>query len=205
MVASAFGMGILVLAYATGHHSGGQINCAVTLSLVLGGQVPWFQGLANFIAQMLGSVLGAIILTWIFPCEMDMTNSLGTNVVNPAFGYGAAFSGEVAMTFLLCYVVWETAVTARCGQAACIPIGFAVFLAHVVLLPIGASLICVTVTHLILLLQMVALSTPPAPSARPSSLACEVVPSTSPAVIFGSCSLDHSSAPPWQLPCRLSL
>jgi hypothetical protein len=39
VVALAFGMGILVLAYTIGHHSGGQINCAVTLSLVLGGQV----------------------------------------------------------------------------------------------------------------------------------------------------------------------
>jgi glycerol uptake facilitator-like aquaporin len=35
----------------------------------------------------------------------------------------SAFIGEIFMTFLLCYTVWETAVTARCGQAACIPIG----------------------------------------------------------------------------------
>ena len=47
LVAMTFGMGILVLAYAAGHHSGGQINCAVTLSLVLGGQVPWFQGVVS--------------------------------------------------------------------------------------------------------------------------------------------------------------
>jgi glycerol uptake facilitator-like aquaporin len=32
-------MAILVLAYSIGHHSGGHINCAVTFSLVLGGQV----------------------------------------------------------------------------------------------------------------------------------------------------------------------
>lgn len=51
VVALAFGMGILVLAYSVGHHSGGQINCAVTLSLVLGGQVPWYQGLANLLAR----------------------------------------------------------------------------------------------------------------------------------------------------------
>ncbi|CAE7927010.1 AQP1, partial [Symbiodinium sp. KB8] len=50
IVALAFGMGILVLAYSVGHHSGGQINCAVTLSLVLGSQVPWYQGLANLLA-----------------------------------------------------------------------------------------------------------------------------------------------------------
>mmetsp|Transcript_33157 Transcript_33157/g.88046 ORF Transcript_33157/g.88046 Transcript_33157/m.88046 type:complete len:221 (-) Transcript_33157:412-1074(-) len=137
----AFGMGILVLAYAAGHHSGGQINCAVTFSLVLGGQVPWFQGVANLVAQLAGSLLGAIILAMIFPCGMDQTHNLGSNVINPDYGGMSALIGEIFMTFLLCYVVWETAVTARCGQAACIPIGFAVFLAHVVLLPIdGCSI-----------------------------------------------------------------
>lgn len=46
-------------------------------------------------------------------------------------------------TFILCFVVWETAVSpaASCGKNACIAIGFAVFLAHVLLLPIdGCSI-----------------------------------------------------------------
>merc|ERR1719181_1420089 len=82
VVAFAFGMGILVLAYTIGHHSGGQINCAVTFSLVIGGQVPWYQGVANLLAQLLGSVLGACVLCIIFPCDGDLTKSLGTNVIN---------------------------------------------------------------------------------------------------------------------------
>jgi glycerol uptake facilitator-like aquaporin len=51
--------------------------------------------------------------------------------------------GEVLCTFLLCYVVWETAVSKRSkvGQNACIAIGFAVFLAHLIMLPIdGCSI-----------------------------------------------------------------
>ncbi|OLQ03326.1 Carnosine synthase 1 [Symbiodinium microadriaticum] len=55
LVALAFGGGVMAIAYAIGHHSGGQLNCAVTFSLVLGGAVPWYQGLGNFVAQMLGS------------------------------------------------------------------------------------------------------------------------------------------------------
>jgi len=144
VVALAFGMGILVLAYAIGHHSGGQINCAVTFSLVLGGQVPWYQGLANLIAQLLGSVLGAVFLSIVFPCEGDMTLNLGTNIVNrEVYGVGRALAGEIFGTLLLCYVVWETAVSkkATIGQNACIAIGFAVFLAHLILLPIdGCSI-----------------------------------------------------------------
>jgi MIP family channel proteins len=143
LVAMAFGMGILVLAYSIGHHSGGQINCAVTFSLVLGGQVPWYQGLFNVIGQLFGSVLGACFLCIMVPCEKDMTTTLGTNIVNEDYGQGSALFAEIFGTFLLCYVVWETAVSpqATCGQNACIAIGFAVFLSHLVLLPIdGCSI-----------------------------------------------------------------
>eukprot|EP00928_Gymnodinium_smaydae_P033925 TRINITY_DN24166_c0_g2_i1.p1 TRINITY_DN24166_c0_g2~~TRINITY_DN24166_c0_g2_i1.p1 ORF type:complete len:271 (+),score=38.85 TRINITY_DN24166_c0_g2_i1:59-871(+) len=144
VVAMAFGMGILVLAYAVGHHSGGQINCAVTFSLVLGGAVPWYQGIANVLAQLLGSLLGAGILCIMFPCAGDLTSTLGTNIVDVTkYGIGSALVGEIFGTMLLCYVVWETAISkeSTVGQNACIAIGFAVFLAHVLLLPIdGCSI-----------------------------------------------------------------
>ena len=39
MVSFAFGMSIMVLVYAVAHHSGGQLNPAVTFSLMLGGRV----------------------------------------------------------------------------------------------------------------------------------------------------------------------
>ena len=41
MVSFAFGMSVMVLVYAIANHSGGQINPAVTFSLVLGGRVTW--------------------------------------------------------------------------------------------------------------------------------------------------------------------
>ena len=111
IVAFSFGMSILVLAYAIGHHSGGQINCAVTFSLVLGGQVPWFQGLANVVMQLLGSIAGACILCVVFPCDADLTGGLGSNAVAPKFGSGQALAAEILGTFFLCYTVWETAVS----------------------------------------------------------------------------------------------
>jgi len=143
VVAFAFGMAIMVLAYSIGHHSGGHINCAVTLSLVLGGQCDWKQGLLNVAAQLLGSLVGAAFLAAIFDCDNDMTNSLGSNIIAPNFSLGQAFLGELLMTFLLCFTVYETAVNkdTSCGKNACIAIGFAVFLAHLVLLPIdGCSI-----------------------------------------------------------------
>lgn len=143
-VALAFGMGILVLAYAVGHHSGGQINCAVTLSLVLGGQLAWYQGLTNLFAQLLGSMAGAGLLCVMFPCAKDMSGmTLGTNIIADGFDVGNILMAEILGTFILCFVVWETAVSAASssGKNACIAIGFAVFLAHVILLPMdGCSI-----------------------------------------------------------------
>lgn len=105
--------------------------------------MPWYQGIANLLCQLVGSVLGACLLAVIFPCDQDLTTTLGTNVINPNYGARRVLVGEAFGTFLLCFTVWETAVTpqASCGKNACIAIGFAVFLAHVVLLPIdGCSI-----------------------------------------------------------------
>lgn len=143
MVAFAFGMAIMILVFSIGHHSGGQINCAVTLSMVLGGALPWYQGVMNFIFQLLGSLLGAVLVLILVPCERDMTTTLATNKVDEDFGIGRAFLAELIGTFFLCYVVWETAIHPRAiaGNNAAIAIGFTVFVVHLMLLPIdGCSI-----------------------------------------------------------------
>lgn len=158
-IAMAFGMGILVLAYAVAPFSGGQINCAVTLGLVILGECTPAQGLANFLAQMIGSVFGATLVYSIshhlynradytgYPTASDFT--LGANSVNtvdlasgtdhPAFGIGNAFIVEFMGTFLLMFVVCTTALYKKnaAGNNGCIAIGFAVYLAHVVCIPIS--------------------------------------------------------------------
>eukprot|EP00811_Abedinium_folium_P005366 NODE_14943_length_1076_cov_10.149631.p1 GENE.NODE_14943_length_1076_cov_10.149631~~NODE_14943_length_1076_cov_10.149631.p1 ORF type:complete len:282 (-),score=67.73 NODE_14943_length_1076_cov_10.149631:159-1004(-) len=143
LVATAFGLGIVVLAYAIGPHSGGQINCAVTFSLVLGGHVTWIQGIFNALFQFIGGIIGAMLLCIVFPCDVDQTLNLGTNTVNEDYGEGRAFVGEVFFTFLLCYVVYETAVSSKSGAGlnAVLAIGFTVWVSHIVLLPIdGCSI-----------------------------------------------------------------
>merc|ERR1719199_1719601 len=80
-VALSFGLGISSLAYAVGHYSGGQINCAVTFGLVISKNLSVVQGLLNFAAQMLGSITGALILTLMIPEEQDKTGGLGTNKI----------------------------------------------------------------------------------------------------------------------------
>eukprot|EP00927_Polykrikos_kofoidii_P081012 TRINITY_DN780_c0_g1_i3.p1 TRINITY_DN780_c0_g1~~TRINITY_DN780_c0_g1_i3.p1 ORF type:complete len:304 (-),score=33.61 TRINITY_DN780_c0_g1_i3:168-1079(-) len=143
-VSLTFGLAISSLAYAIGHISGGQINCAVTFGLVLSGKLAVAQGVVNVGAQILGSLIGALLLTFVYPPEKDCTGSLGSNIISPDRSVTSALVGEVLMTFLLMFVVLETAVddgSAATRAQACLAIGFAVFLAHSVLIPIdGCSI-----------------------------------------------------------------
>lgn len=144
MVALAFGFAITTLAYTIGPYSGGHLNCAVTLGLVVAGHCELLQGLANFLAQMLGSVTGAAILCAIYPIENDLTSILGANSVGPRWHWWNALIGEVTGTFLLVFVVLQTACNPKSTLTraqACIAIGLAVFSAHCVLIPIdGCSI-----------------------------------------------------------------
>merc|ERR1719171_3243869 len=143
-VSLAFGLAITVLAYTIGHYSGGHINCAVSISLVVSGKISIVQCVANIVAQLLGSVLGALILEFMYGAGNDCTGGLGTNGVAEGFSKISALLGEVMGTFLLVYVVHETAVnpmSAGNSTLAPLAIGLSVFLAHCVLIPIdGCSI-----------------------------------------------------------------
>lgn len=146
LVALTFGLAITVLVYSTAHTSGGQINSAVTLTLVVAGKLDWVQGLANVVAQFLGAIVGAGLVEAALPTQ----TSLGSNTVSTDYTLGEAFIGEFIGTLLLCVVVFQTAVdagaiskTSENSRPALAPIaiGLAVFLAHVALLPVtGCSI-----------------------------------------------------------------
>lgn len=151
-VALAFGLAITVIAYATAHRSGGHINCAVTIALMISSDCELVDGIGIIISQLIGSIIGAALLAATVPENMDTTGGLGCNGLAPGYNEGNAFIGETLMTFLLMYTVYETAVSTRpvtrskpnsefqpvMGPLA---IGLSVFLAHIVLLNItGCSI-----------------------------------------------------------------
>lgn len=140
--AFAFGLAITVLAFATSHLSGGQLNPAVSFALGLVRAISPGQMIANILAQIVGAILGSGLLYATIPPGME--NTLGSNAVAPGVGYGNALCGEIVMTAVLVAVVLETAANKRNAisrSQAPLAIGFAVFCAHAVLLPIdGCSI-----------------------------------------------------------------
>jgi len=138
-----------------------QINCAVTLALTIVGTCHPVRAVVYLISQLAGSVVGAALLLATTSGAsdpsfvLDRTGGLGSNgFQNPAVTVGNALIVEIMGTLLLVYVVLETAVNSNAvttdGQTmvrgnkqnlAPIPIGLAVFLAHVICIPItGCSI-----------------------------------------------------------------
>ena len=161
LIALAFGLAITSLVYTFAHVSGAQINCAVTWALVLNETISAAQGLANFFAQMLGSMIGAFFIqaatspNWQRAEDINYgANALGNlqkdwhttdddGIAVTKITKGNAFTVEFLMTFLLVTVVLQTAVNrdSKAGAHAAIAIGFAVFLAHAVCIPLtGCSI-----------------------------------------------------------------
>jgi len=144
LVSLGFGLAIVVLVYMTCHIEGsGQINPAVTISLMVGGALKIPVGVGNIIAQFLGSLIGAGALRLLIPCDKDLTRNIAKNFLGKDFSYWTAYILEFVFTFFLCYVVWQVAVNPRSkgGHSTPLAVGFTVFLAHLILIPIdGCSI-----------------------------------------------------------------
>ncbi|SFE98823.1 Major intrinsic protein [Aureimonas phyllosphaerae] len=90
-VALAFGLTVLTMAYTVGGISGGHFNPAVSLGLAVSGRFSWNQLGPYWLAQVLGGILGAIVLYAIATGKADFTAggfaSNGYGVNSPG-GYG---------------------------------------------------------------------------------------------------------------------
>lgn len=63
--AFVFGLAIAVTVYAVAPLSGGQVNPAVTMALILNGNLYWLQGFLNIGFQYLAAYLGAVVVYYI--------------------------------------------------------------------------------------------------------------------------------------------
>ena len=61
-VAFAFGLSVMVMAYAVGHISGGHFNPAITLGMAASGRFSWRDVLPYIVAQVLAAIAAAALL-----------------------------------------------------------------------------------------------------------------------------------------------
>jgi len=125
-VALAHGLAIGLMVAALGHISGGHFNPAVTISMLATGEIKLTRAITYIIAQVLGGVAGAGVLTLVFPALGPMgRNNPGVNLGLPGLGPDVSVSGglimEVVMTFFLVLVIFGTVVDPR-GPKAIAPL-----------------------------------------------------------------------------------
>ena len=141
-VAFAFGLTVLTMAYAVGHISGGHFNPAVSVGLLLGGRFSSKELLPYVVSQVLGGLVGALVLYLIASGKADFTTANGF----ASNGYGehspggysllACLVAEVVLTFMfLMIILGATDQRAPTGFAP-IAIGLALTLIHLISIPV---------------------------------------------------------------------
>jgi aquaporin TIP len=128
-VALASGLAIAVMVSAVGHISGGHFNPAITFGFMLTRRISLLLGLAYWVAQLLGGVLAALLLRWIFPEATRNATNLGAPAVR-GIDIGPALVVEALLTFFLVWVVFAMTTDPRStySSIAGLAIGFVIVL-----------------------------------------------------------------------------
>ncbi len=142
-VAFAFGLTVLTMAFAIGHVSGCHLNPAVSVGLVAGGRFKAADLPAYVVAQLIGAVLAAWVLT------MIAGGKSGFDVVSSglaANGYGehspggysqaAGFLCEVVMTGMFLFIIMGATDKRAPAGLAPIAIGLGLTLIHLISIPV---------------------------------------------------------------------
>ena len=141
-VALAFGLTVLTMAYAIGHISGCHLNPAVSIGLCVGRRFSGAELLPYIVAQVIGAVAGAWVLSTIAGGQAGFSTAAGF----AANGYGdhspgkytmvAGFVAEVVLTFFFLLIILG-ATDKRAPQGfAPIAIGLGLTLIHLIGIPV---------------------------------------------------------------------
>jgi len=139
-VSIAFGLTVLTMAYAIGHISGCHLNPAVSLGLAVGGRFSFSELPGYIVAQVLGAVVAAVVLSVIAGGAPGYEGGLASNGMAAAspggYSIGAGMLTEVVMTFMfLLIILGATSERAPAGFAP-IAIGLGLTLIHLISIPV---------------------------------------------------------------------
>lgn len=141
-VALAFGLSLLIAAYAIGPVSGCHINPAVTLGLWLMKKTDGAKLPAYFVGQVLGGALGGLVVFGIAKDldGFDAKNNFAANGwgdFSPGgYGFAATAIVEVLLTALLVFVVLSTSHRSFPTAQGGVVIGLTLTLIHLVSIPV---------------------------------------------------------------------
>jgi aquaporin Z len=130
--ALAHGVGIAVLITMTMSISGGHLNPAVSVSLWLAQKIDGRKLGQYVLAQLVGAVVGALLVKAFFPAAAARVTSLGTPQLAGQIGLFEGIGIEALLTFFLVSAVFGTAVSPQAPKVGGFGIGLAIFVCGLV-------------------------------------------------------------------------
>src|SRR5437588_4282878 len=128
-VAFAHGLTIMAFAFAYGSVSGGHMNPAVTVGVLVAGAMGAGEAIGYIVSQLIGGVAGALLLSVVLggaetgvgmpALAHDLTLGATSLTITPAAG----FTIEAMLAFFLVTIVLSTAVAGRAGNLVPLAIG----------------------------------------------------------------------------------
>jgi aquaporin Z len=144
--ALAFGLTLLVLAYALGPVSGCHINPAVTLGALLTRRLTVREATGYWVAQVAGGILGALLLWAIFsasPRYHRSVTGLGANGYGREsmirLGVGGALVTEIVLTAVFVFVVLSVTRAGSPPVVAGVVIGLSLTMVHLIGIPLTGT------------------------------------------------------------------
>lgn len=141
IIAVAFGLVIVGMAYSVGNVSGCHINPAVSLSMLINKKMTVKDFIGYVIAQYLGGIAGAAILLGICG-QKGIEQGLGTNSYSgSALGISmwGAIAAEIVLTCVFVYVILGVTSKKEFGSAAGLVIGLTLTLIHIFGIPLTGT------------------------------------------------------------------
>jgi MIP family channel proteins len=125
IAAIAHGLILAIMVTATMRISG-HLNPAVTLGFLVTRRIEPMMGMLYIVAQLLGAVLAAYTLKWIFPSALGIETRLGGQAIALDVTFVQAIVCEAIATFFLVFAVFGTAVDPHAPKVGGFAIGLTV-------------------------------------------------------------------------------
>jgi MIP family channel proteins len=120
------GVGLGISISATLGVSGGALNPAVTIGLLVGGKLPPRDIIPYIVAEVAGAILAAFSLVVFAPFAAGKSVNWGAPAIGGGESVAGAFAMEAIMTFFLVFVVYGTIVESKGQQLAGLAVGLLV-------------------------------------------------------------------------------
>jgi aquaporin Z len=141
-VSLAFGLTVLTMVYAVGGISGGHFNPAVSVGLLVAGRFPAKDLVPYVAAQIVGAVVGAVVLYLIASGKADFSlaggfASNGYGEHSPGgYSMAAALLAEIVLTFMFLMIILRVTSGDVPAGFAPIAIGLTLTLIHLISIPV---------------------------------------------------------------------